>query len=44
MGNNVSYDVVGIDNVKIKMSNNVVRKVYNAKHVPELKRNLISCD
>ena len=37
-----TLDVVGKGDVKIKASNGVVWKLKNVRHVPDLKRNLIS--
>ena len=34
--------IVGIETVRIKMFNGVIRTLINARHVPDLKRNLIS--
>ena len=42
MGNNASCKVAGIGAVRIKMFNGVVRTLGDARHVPALKRNLIS--
>ena len=42
MGNNESCKTMGIGSIKIKMHDNVIRTLTNVKHVPGLKRNLIS--
>ena len=42
MGNNVSCQTVGIGNVKIKMYDDTVKTLSDVRHVPELKKNLIS--
>ncbi|KAG8474366.1 hypothetical protein CXB51_034141 [Gossypium anomalum] len=42
MRNNASCKIVGIYTIKIKMFDGVVRTLTSIRHVPELKRNLIS--
>ena len=42
MGNNVTCQTVGLGNIKIKMYDNTVRTLTSVRHVPELKKNLIS--
>jgi len=42
IGNNVQYKVTGIGTVKIKIHDGVVRILSNVRHVPNLKRNLVS--
>ena len=42
MGNNASCKVAGIGTVRIKMFDGVVRTLGDVRHVPDLKRNLIS--
>ena len=42
MGNNASFQTVGIGNVKIKMYDGTVKTLSNVRHVPDLKKNLIS--
>ena len=42
MGNNAQCKVTGIGTVKIKTHDGVVRTLSNVRHVPDLKRNLIS--
>ena len=42
MGNNASCKVIGIGSVRLKMSDGIIRELDNVRHIPELKRNLIS--
>ena len=42
MGNDASCKVVGIRNIKIKMFDGVVRTLCDVRHVPDLRKNLIS--
>ena len=42
MGNNASCKVVGIGTVCIMMFDGVVRTLCDIRHVPDLKKNLIS--
>ena len=42
MGNNTSCKVVGIRNIRIKMFDGVVRTLCDVRHVPDLRKNLIS--
>ena len=42
MGNNVVCQTNGIGTVKIKMFDGIVRTLTDVKHVPDLKKNLIS--
>ena len=42
MRNNRTYKVVGIDTIRIKMFDGVVRTLTDIRHVSELKKNLIS--
>ena len=42
MGNNVVCKVFGIRIIKVKMFDNVVRTLQDVRHVPDLKKNLIS--
>lgn len=44
MENNVSCKTIGIGNIKIKMFDGVVRTLVKIRHVPNLKKNLISLD
>ena len=40
--NNKACNVVGIGNVKIRMQDGIERTLTNVRHIPELKKNLIS--
>ena len=42
MGNNAACDVVGRGTIRIKMHDGIVRTLTNVRHVPDLKKNLIS--
>ena len=42
MGNDASCKVVGIGNIIIKMFDGVVRTLYDVRHVPDLRNNMIS--
>ena len=42
MVNNVSCQTVGMGNIRIKMYDNTIRTLTSVRHVPELKKNLIS--
>ncbi|KAI9186582.1 hypothetical protein LWI28_018815 [Acer negundo] len=42
MGNNVACMLIGIGSVKIKMFDSEIRTLTNVRHIPDLKRNLIS--
>ena len=42
MGNDTSCKVVGIRNIRIKMFDGVVRTLCDVRHVPDLRKNLIS--
>ena len=42
MGNDATCAVIGIGIVKIKMFDGVVRVLSNVRHVPDLRKNLIS--
>ena len=42
MGNDATCPVIGIGTVKIKMFDGVVRVLSNVRHVPDLRKNLIS--
>ena len=42
MGNNASCKVAGVGTIKIKMFDGIVRTLCDVRHVPDLKRNLIS--
>ncbi|KAG8477963.1 hypothetical protein CXB51_027628 [Gossypium anomalum] len=42
MGNNASCKIAGVGTIKVKMFDEVIRILSDVRHVPELKRNLIS--
>ena len=42
MGNNMTCKVLGIGTVRIKMYDGVVRTLSNVRHVPDLRKNLVS--
>ncbi|KAK3038286.1 hypothetical protein RJ639_029874 [Escallonia herrerae] len=42
MGNNVTCKVVGIGSIQIRMHDGIVRTLTDVRHVPELRKNLIS--
>ena len=42
MGNNMSCNVVGIGKVRLRMWDGLVKVLENVRHIPDLKRNLIS--
>ena len=42
MGSNMSCKVVGIGSIRINMHDGVVRTLTNVRHIPDLKKNLIS--
>ena len=42
MGNDTSCKVAGIGNIRIKMFNGIVRTLCDVRHVPDLRKNLIS--
>jgi len=42
MGNNRSCKVLGIGSIRINMHDGVVRTLTNVRHIPDLKKNLIS--
>ncbi|KAG8496765.1 hypothetical protein CXB51_007998 [Gossypium anomalum] len=42
MENNVSCKITGVETIKVKMFDRVVKTLSDIRHVPELKRNLIS--
>ena len=42
MGNDISYKKIGIESVKIRMYNGVVKTLNEVSYVPELRKNLIS--
>lgn len=42
MGNNVAYRTLGIRTIKIKIHDGIIRTLAEVRHVPDLKKNLIS--
>jgi len=42
MGNNAQCNVTGVGTVRIKTHDGVVRTLSNVRHIPDLKRNIIS--
>ncbi|KAK3027610.1 hypothetical protein RJ639_042363 [Escallonia herrerae] len=44
MGNDVACKVVGIGSIQIRMQDGILRTLINVRHVPELRKNLISLD
>jgi hypothetical protein len=42
MGNNVACKIIGIGTIKIRMHDGIVRTLTNVRHIPDLKKNLIS--
>jgi hypothetical protein len=42
MGNGISCRTIGIESIKIKMFDGIVRTLMDVSHVPQLKKNLIS--
>ena len=42
MGNNVVCKIVGISAVRIRMHDGTIKTLKNVRHIPDLKRNLIS--
>ena len=42
MGNDISYKILGIESVKIRMYYCTVKTLNEVRHVPELRKNLIS--
>jgi hypothetical protein len=42
MGNNVACKIVGIGTIRIRMHDGIVRTLTNVRHIPDLKKNLIS--
>lgn len=41
-GVETTYKIVGMENIKIKMYNGAMRTLTQVRHVPDLKRNLLS--
>ena len=42
MGNNMACQVIGMGNIRLKLHDGSVRELLDVRHVPDLKRNLIS--
>ncbi|KAH9718762.1 hypothetical protein KPL71_022343 [Citrus sinensis] len=42
MGNNTMYKVVGLGTIRFKMFDGMIRELRDVRHIPDLKRNLIS--
>ena len=42
MGNDASCRVVEIENIRVKMFDGVIRTLCDVRHVPDLRKNLIS--
>ena len=42
MGNNVTCKTIGIGSIRIKMYDGIVRTLTDVRHVPKLRKNLIS--
>jgi hypothetical protein len=42
MGNDISCKVVGVGSIQIKMFDGTVKILTDVKHIPELRKNLIS--
>ena len=42
MGNNASCKIASVGTIKVKMFDGVVRTLSDVRHIPKLKRNLIS--
>ena len=42
MGNNMLCKTIGVESIKIRMHDGIVRTLSNVRHVPDLKKNLIS--
>jgi hypothetical protein len=42
MGNNVACKIVGIGTIRIRMHDGIMRTLTNVRHIPDLKKNLIS--
>lgn len=42
MGNDISCKIVGIGSIRVKMYGSTLRTLTDVRHVPELKKNLIS--
>ena len=42
IGNNASCNVMGIGSVRVKIADGIVRTLRNVRHIPDMKKNLIS--
>ena len=42
MGNNMAYKTVGVGTIQLRMHDGVVRTLSGVRHVPDLKKNLMS--
>ena len=42
IGNNMPYKTISIGSIKIRMYDGIVRTLSNVRHVPDLKKTLIS--
>jgi hypothetical protein len=42
MGNDATCTIIGMGTIKIKMSNGVVRTLEEVRHIPDMRKNLIS--
>ena len=42
MGNNTMCKVVGLGTIRFKMFDGMIRELRDVRHIPDLKRNLIS--
>ena len=42
MGKDMACKIVGISTIKIRMHNDIVRTLTDVRHIPDLKKNLIS--
>ena len=42
MGNDATCTIIGMGTIKIKMSDGVVRTLEEVRHIPDMRKNLIS--
>lgn len=42
MGSDIAYKIVGIGTIRIRMHDGIVRTLTNVRHMPDLKKKLIS--
>jgi hypothetical protein len=42
MGNDATCIIIGMETIKIKMSDSVVRTLQEVRHIPDMRKNLIS--